>query len=422
MNIRTEFFLAWRYLQPKRNAVSVITCISIIGVTLGVAVLIVVLAVMTGFTDLMKEKLLETTSHMQIYDKFTDTVNKPKAVLAELEKAGVSGMPVVYRPILAQKNERFVPKMIFGIDPSKVEKKFNISENIKEGKFSLEKNEVIISDSIAFEMGLRIGDQVILHAPNKLSKMIKVKEKGKVEFNDKSEVYLPGEYTVTALYSFGKYDFDKNFIFMNIDDANDLYGLPWGSASAVFVWTKDPFNIDPLKQKLRDAMPDKRIYTWKDLNQKLLGVLAVEKNMMFFLLVFIVLVAAFSITNTLITVVVQKTREIGLLKALGASSNGVMRIFIFQGLFVGVLGTCAGTFIGVMVIVWRNQIMKGLSLITGMEIFPKEFYYFNELPAHIVTSDLVLIGIISILLCTIGGIIPAWRAARLLPAKALKYE
>lgn len=422
MNIRTELFLAWRYLQPKRNAVSVITCISIIGVTLGVAVLIVVLAVMTGFTDLMKEKLLETTSHIQIYDKFSDFISKPKSAISEVEKAGATGMPVVYRPILAQKNDRFVPKMVFGIDPAKVEKKFNISENISVGKFSLEKNEVIVSDSIAGELGLRIGDKVILHAPNKLSKMIKVKEKGKIELNDKSEVYLPGEYTVTAFYSFGKYDFDKNVIFMNIDDSNELYGYPWGSASAVFVWTKDPFNIDPIMSKLKETMIDKRIYSWKDLNQKLLGVLAVEKNMMFFLLVFIVLVAAFSITNTLITVVVQKTREIGLLKALGASSNGVMRIFIFQGLFVGVLGTCAGTFMGIMVIVWRNQILRIMSKVSGMEIFPKEFYFFNELPAHIVTSDLVLIGVISVFLCTIGGIIPAWRAARLLPAKALKYE
>ena len=152
----------------------------------------------------------------------------------------------------------------------------------------------------------------------------------------------------------------------------------------------------------------------------MLGVLAVEKNMMFFLLVFIVLVAAFSITNTLITVVVQKTREIGLLKAVGASSGTVMRLFIMQGLMVGMIGSVCGTIMGVGVVYYRNDILRLVSKISGQELFPKEFYYFNELPAHIVTGDIVFIVVVSILLCTVGGVIPAWRAAKLDPAKALR--
>ncbi|OGV47036.1 MAG: hypothetical protein A2017_18355 [Lentisphaerae bacterium GWF2_44_16] len=421
MNIRTELFLAWRYLRPKRNAVSVITCISIAGVTLGVAVLIVVLAVMTGFTDMMKEKLLETTAHIQIYD-YMGFIKDPASVISVVEKNGASAMPVVYKPVLIQKDERFVPKGVLGIDPLKVNKKFNIDENLKAGKFSLEKNEAIVSDIIAQELNLIVGDKILLHAPNKLAKMVKVKEKGKIEIDEKADMYLPGEFKVSGIYSFGKYDFDKNIIFTNIDDANELFGMPWGSASTVYVWTKDPFDMNDTLKALHDALPGKAIMSWQQINRKLLGVLAVEKNMMFFLLIFIVLVAAFSITNTLITVVVQKTREIGLLKALGSSSGSVMRVFILQGFFVGLLGTVFGNALGISVIYWRNNIMHSISRTTGMELFPKEFYFFNELPAHIVTHDLLFIGIISVILCTTGGIIPAWRAARLDPASALRYE
>ena len=150
--------------------------------------------------------------------------------------------------------------------------------------------------------------------------------------------------------------------------------------------------------------------------------LHVEKNMMFFLLIFIVLVAAFSISNNLITSVYQKTREIGLLKALGASNWQLMRIFLFQGLLVGIFGTGCGVTLGLLVIKFRMAIMETISRITGREMFPNQLYFFDELPAQVVPSDLMWIIIISVVLCTLGGLLPAWRAAKLDPAKAFRYE
>jgi len=418
----TELFLAWRYFRPKRNAVSIITLISIIGVGLGVGVLIVVLAVMTGFTDRMKDKLLDTTAHVQIYARGMGAIKKPDEIVNAVKAAGGSASPIVNSTVLIQRADKFVPKQAIGFDPSQDGGRIKVKELVYYGRYSLERGEMLVSDVIASELGVKVGDSLLLHAPAKLAKLVKRGKDGKMEVGDGAQVYLPSEFTVAGIYSFGKYDFDKNVVFLNLEDSDELFGLPWGSSTCVYAWTSDPFDMGKFMKELSKKLPECSIYSWQQLNSRLLGVLAVEKNMQFFLLVFIVLVAAFSITNTLITTVIQKTREIGLLKALGASSWSVMRVFILQGFFVGLIGTLLGIVLGFLVVHYRMAILIGLRAVTGMEIFPKEFYYFSELPADIVPWDLVWISITSVTLCTFGGVVPALRAARLDPASALRYE
>ncbi len=419
-----DFFLAWKYFKPKRSAVSVITLISVIGVGLGVGVLIVVLAVMTGFTDKMKEKLLETSAHAQVYSKDRSMILNVSPVVKEIQAKGGSALPVMLAPVLMQVDERFVPKQMIAFegDPGEGKNGLNLKNAIlPPAKFSLEPGEIIISYLTAREIRAEVGDKVLLHAPSRLAKLVKKDSDGKIRLNTDT-YYPPGEYRISGIFSFGKYDFDRDIIFLNLEDANTLFGQPLGSASSIYLWTKDPFQIEAFLADLPESSKNFDFYSWKEINARLLGVLAVEKNMQFFLLAFIVLVAAFSITNTLITTVIQKTREIGALKSMGASSGTIMRIFILQGFFVGAIGTGFGICFGMLVVRYRMGILHAMRFLTGQEIFPKEFYVFSELPAHIVFSDVVWISLISIVLCTFGGVVPAFRAAKLDPAGALRYE
>jgi lipoprotein-releasing system permease protein len=377
---------------------------------------------MTGFTGLMKEKLLETTAHIQIYGVGRSFIANPERIIKAVEESGGKAAPLVQHQVLIQNDRQITAKMVFGIDPATENDAIANLKHPKAGAFSLEKNEIMISSIIADELGIGVGDKILLHSPQKLARMVQVRDDGSVELNESAERYLPREFKVSGLFSFGKYDFDKTVLFMGIDDAAELFGYPWGSATAVYVWVPDPFRIEEAAESLKKRLPDMNIYTWKQMNSRLLGVLEVEKNMMFFLLIFIVLVAAFSITNTLITQVIQKTREIGLLKALGAGSETVMTVFLLQSFFVGLLGSIAGTILGVVIVRFRNSIMLAVGHLTGREMFPKEFYFFNELPAQIVVQDVVFIAVTSVVLCTIGGVVPAIRAALLDPAGALRYE
>jgi len=420
----TELFLAGRYLKPRRSAVSLITVLSILGVTLGVAVLIVVLAVMTGFTDLMKEKLIETQAHFQVRPDYGGVLYNPESAVEVVKKAGGEASPVIESPVIVQIGRFLDPRVVmFGTSPAELKKnKIFDGDTLKEGKLSLEHGEIVISRDMADRWRVNVGDKILLHTQQRLTRLVDFKPGGGVELNKQASAYLPAEFTVSGIYSMGKYDFDRTFLFTGIDDAAELLGLPWGSATSLYCWGPDPFNQQKLVGDVRAALKHLRIITWEENNRQLLGVLAVEKNMMFFLLIFIVLVAAFSIMNTLITSVYQKTREIGILKALGASDGRVTRIFVLQGFLIGAVGSLTGTLMGVLVVFYRNNIMKFTADTLHIELFPKEFYYFDGLPAHIVATDVLIIVGASVALCTLGALLPAFCAARLDPAKALRYE
>ena len=420
--MKSELFLAWKFLKPRRSMVSLITVTSVLGVTLGVAVLMIVLAVMTGFTDLMKQKIIETQAHFQVKSPF-GAIRNSEALVKKLRSCGAKAAPVVQSPVLVQYGARYLDTQVvmFGANSSDLVEHLGLDKKLLAGKLDLDGRKVVISSAMASRWRVFPGDKIIIHSAQKLTSMVKFNRSGMVEL-DKSKAYLPGEFIVSGIYSLGKYDFDRIILFAGIDDACDQFDLLWGSATGVFCWGNDPFNQKALVNKVRLALPGYYVTTWEEANQQLLGVLNVEKNMMFFLLIFIVLVAAFSIANTLITSAYQKTREIGLIKALGGSDAFVSGVFVAQGFLIGVIGSICGTLLGFVVLHFRNDIIDFVSKCTGRDMFPKEFYYFNELPAHIIFSDVAIIVTASIILCTVGALLPALRAARLEPANALRYE
>ncbi len=430
MNLRTELKLALRYMRPKRNAISVITLISVIGVVLGVMVLVVVLSVMNGLTDLKKNGLLKTTPHIQISLKDKSAIEEPARILETLKKYKGHGAAVVARPVVVQTKERLLPKLAIGVDYSQLEGYIDINWQLNDfGKMGQKLTPLMQGTvatgqrSTARQLFVHFGDKVLLHSPAQLMKLVNIDKEGSIKAAERREITLPTELTLDAFFSTGSREFDDNTVLLNLDDANDLFDMSWGSADVVYGWVRDPFDMDRELSGLRDELGKTYIVqSWMQIHQKILGVLQVEKNMMFFLLIFIVLVAAFSITNTLITVVHQKTREIGLLNSLGATPGTIMRIFILQGLLVGLIGGVLGVIGGIVMVHWRNQIIRFFSRVTGQEILPDNVYVITELPARLAASDLVTVGLIAILMCTLAALIPALRAAKLDPAKALRYE
>ncbi len=423
MNFKTEFFLAGRFLKPGRNAVSVITVISLLGVTLGVAVLIVVLSVFTGFTNLMREKLLDSRAHMQIYTTRLSVIAEPDEVVKAVNETGGVAMPVIGMPILLRSAKTFVPKRILGVDPKIAAERFKFK--IVDGAATLPPSgQVWISEEIAGEQNFKVGDTIYLFTPEQLSDIAKTELDGGAsagKINARASLF-----TIGGIYSMGKYDFDKEMILMTRADSARFLRVPPSMATSVFAWFPDPFHMDreqtEILAKLESSRQQYQIYTWQRLNAPMFGMLQSQKSMMMFIFFFIILIAAFSIGNTLITVVVQKGREIGLMKALGATPNSMMRVFVWQGLLVGIAGSLGGVILGMVALALRNDFMRFLEKLTGWELFPREMYFFDELPAHTGAWDVVIIAAMAVVLCTIGALLPAWRAARLDPAKALRDE
>ena len=236
------------------------------------------------------------------------------------------------------------------------------------------------------------------------------------------QLVLPTQLTVTGIFESGRYLYDSEFLLVPLHIGQELYGLG-GAVHGISVRTVDPDRAPEIRDDLRKRVPEElSCVTWMDMNRQLFDAIAMERHVMFFLLMFIILVAAFGIMNTLITVTVQKTREIGVLKALGARTWQVISIFLIQGMVVGVIGVACGLVLGMSLIRWRNEVSAWLSDVLHVEIFPRSVYQFSEIPAEVVPSDVVLICVSAFLICSLAALIPAWIASRLDPVKALRYE
>lgn len=418
-----ELLLALRYLRPRRTFVSIITLISIIGVALGVAVLIIVISVMSGFDHDFRATILGFSPHVVIrqtdglmsgYEAVQRTVSSNAAVR--------SVSPFVLTPVVVQtsgdggrKALQDAPSLL-GVDPAGERMAGGLASKLVSGKFDLSGRGVLVGVDFASNLGLRVGDRLNIYSPAEIEKFINAAKR-------KEDVaLLPDDYQVRGIFNVGYYENDARYVITSLDNAQDLCNLD-DTVHGLFVKLQDPYRATQVEIQLQKALGEKYdLATWEDQNSAMLTSVAVEKNVMFFILFFIVLVAALCILSAQITFVIQKTREIGMLKAVGVGRAQISGIFVFQSAIIGVIGVGSGFAIGLLAVKFRNEFLHFLRAATGLEIFPASVYGFGELPALLLPSDVTIICVVSFIICLLGGLLPAWRAGRLKPVEALRHE
>ncbi len=417
-------FLAHRYLQPKRTFLSVITLISILGVTLGITVLILVISVMSGFQRELERKVLGFDAHLTVtkeglLDHWEELAKKIDH-LPEVKKVA----PFVQGPVIVEFDHRRLTPNMRAIDPSKEKE---LGKFIKEGSFDLRGDHALVGSEMASTLGLQVGDKITVYSSQHLNEILEEldhleKKKEKASLDSLRQLVLPTELTVTGIFETGRYFYDSEFLLLPLHLGEELYGLG-ESVHGLSLWIERADRADLVAKNLRNQLSDNnRVETWMDVNKQLFDAIAMERHVMFFLLMFIVLVAAFGIMNTLITVTVQKTREIGILKALGARASQIIMIFLVQGMSVGLIGMVSGLTLGLILVRWRNEVSHALSSLLGVEIFSRAIYQFSEIPAQVIPSDVALICSSAFFICALAALIPATLASRLDPVQALRCD
>ena len=401
-----------------------------LGVTLGVTVLILVISVMTGFDRELRQKVIDFDAHILVTTE--DILNDWRTLKTKIDNTPgvVATAPFVQGPVIVEfQNHRLAP-MIRGIDPAEEEKVIPIHKFIKQGKLDLDGDSTVLGIDLARTLKIAVGDKLTVYSPGNLGQIldgIKKLENAKGADEKKvvdelRDVVLPKELTVTGIYETGRYVYDSEYLLVPLYIGQELYGLE-DALHGITVKTDDPYGAERVKNEIENFLtPPEFAETWIDMNRQFFEAVRLERNVMFFLLFFIVVVAAFGIMSTLITVTVQKRREIGIVKALGANISQIIWVFLGQGTVVGLFGTLAGLGLGMTLIRYRNEFSHWLASTLHIEIFPREVYQFSEIPAQVVPHDVTIICISAFLICSLAALIPAYFAARLDPVKALRYE
>lgn len=437
-------FLALRYLKPKRSFVSIITLISVLGVALGVTVLVVVIAVFTGFGIRLKESILASQPHIVVdlqsprrsIDLNGDYVESdleewPNAVERIQKIEGITSVtPLVTGPVLLRHNGYQRAPLIQAIEPQEGSSLDRYRKMTTQGSFDLSGQNAVLGDDLARSFGIEVGDTITITSPDLQAIGEAVERMNKAEtqeqkaaiFDEVSDLTLPTDLDVVGICDSGNQQFDINTIFVPLHIGQEMFDLG-PNAHALAIDTEKPFEAEAYKQLISDSLEGfYPVNNWMDNNRQLLNAVATERNMMYFLLFIIMIVAGFCIMNTMITVVYQKRAEIGLIKALGASEGHVVRLFLLQGVIVGILGVCVGLIWAHLLIYFRQNIIDALSKRLGFNVFDPDTYGFDQLPAEITFADSASISLAAFAACALASLIPAWMAARMQPAEALRSE
>ena len=402
--MRFLLFLALKYIRPKRSVASVITCVSILGVMLGVAVVIIVRSVMTGFGDQWRAKILEFKPHVSVLSSNGRLITGEDAMADAIRAVdGVTCVtPEVDTRILCSYEKRVLAPVLVGIKGDEFRRAYEVGEPVA-GNFDLAPDTLVIGSELARSLGVWVGSELTVCAPPL-----------------PDEVYLPRRWRVSGIFSSGHYDYDTGYVIADIDSARDLMGLEEG-VIAIHVKTAFPTDAErfaALVEKLPVHSPYYRVLTWREADKQLFDALAVETNMTAVLLLLISIVALFCVMNTLLVLTVQKTPEIGLLKALGFGKLKIMGVFLAHGLIQCTIGIALGLLASWAVLSNLQRIVEWLASV-GMEVFPPAIYSLSEIPHRIIASDVwFTVGIVYVF-GLLASLVPAALAASKDPVSAL---
>lgn len=405
MNLSYELFIALRYLKAKRKQffISIITIISMAGVAIGVGTIIAVISVMAGFEEDLRSKILGTNSHIVIIDRGEGAIKDYKTIISKIEKVEhvISATPFIYNQVMLTTESGVSGVVLRGIDPSEEGKVTDIKKNIKDGRLEAlnEKQGIII--------GKELAKRLLAFAGNKITVVSPLGIIGPMGTIPKMKVF-----EVVGIFESGMYEYDSTLAYISIKDAQQFFNMG-DAVSGIEVRVDDIYNARDISGKIQSVLGFPYwARDWSQMNKNLFSALALERIVMFIILTLIILVAAFNIVSTLIMIVMEKNKDIAILMAMGATKKGIMKIFIVNGLIIGIVGTIIGVILGYLICIFIGKFIK----------LPGDIYYISQFPIKMRLFNIILISLTAIGISFLATIYPSYRAAKIDPAEALRYE
>ena len=417
MQIPYELALGWRYTRAgratRRNGfISFISGVSMLGIALGVAALIIVLSVMNGFQKEVRDRMLSVVSHIEIFAPGGAAMADPKLTMQEARRNPqvIGAAPFVSAQALLARGEDMKGALVRGIDPAHEAEVTDLASTnaaaiakLTPGSFK-----VVLGVELARDLGAEVGDQVTLIAPS-----------GQV--TPAGVVPRLKQMTVAGTFNSGHYEYDSTLVLLHIEDAERIFRLE--GPTGVRLRLTDLHQAPEVAQQLAGTLSGNLlIRDWTQQNRTWFAAVQVEKRMMFIILTLIVAVAAFNLVSTLVMTVQDKRADIAILRTLGASPSSIMGIFVVQGAMVGVIGTLAGLLLGLGIAFNIDVIVPAIEHLLHASFLPKDIYLISKMPSDPQRSDIMPIALISLVLAFVATLYPSWRASRVNPAEALRYE
>jgi lipoprotein-releasing system permease protein len=408
-----ERMVAFRYLRARRQEgfVSVIAIFSLLGIALGVATLIIVMSVMNGFRADLLGRILGLNGHLGVYAQAGSLTDFDAEATKVSEVPGVAGVtPLIEGQVMATTEVGAAGALVRGIRPGDLRRRPLVADHIVQGSLAdFDDDGVAVGDRLARRLGIAVGGAITIISPQGTATAFGTMPRIKT-------------YRVVALFDVGMYEYDNSFIFVPLEAAQLFFRLP-EAVTSLEVFVADPDRVREDRRLIAAALGGHvRIVDWQQANSSLFNAVEIERNVMFLILTLIIVVAAFNIISSMIMMVKDKGRDIAILRTMGASRAAVLRIFMLSGASIGVVGTVAGLLLGVAFTRNIEAIRQVLQKVIGTDLFAAEIYFFTRIPARLDAGEVATVVLMALALSFLATLYPSWRAARLDPVEALRYE